>query len=621
MEEGNTGLTEFMQVFTEQDTIDVGGSTGNEEVQIEFTDSVDQGSQLGPTPPKQGREDRSSQETKRNSPSYNPMGRGQYGRGKRFKVRTYDRFGGTQNRIFSSIPATQNVSGGVSGPVDEGGKGGGGGAIRSLGGELPTKDQIKIGGGDNEGRRGVDPLDGVKSTTFRPEDKRMDDREYIVGNFKYPGVSDTPTITSEIPQPMRPGEQIRGDSGSGKKRKRLAARGDLQDIDEKSSNLGGEALSEVRKYAKAVEILQREREENPYIKYAVLVATRKGLQEATYVAKPETNQMIKDHKRMVDSTITRIKRLAPATRFLTREHLFDNTNLTFKLQSEAGAPPPTLTDFLEDGITRNKTIYEKMARTGPEPAGVEDPDWDAKYPDGGGEEEGDLPYTIPTRHVTYKNYDINMENELVKEQLATLILEIAENMNLVNAVEKSLATRHWKSYEEWITLPLRVITEGAVESALSRIKRRVLQKYCLGAGRDEFLNGSEVISDLCASIIKDSTGRNVLAAAVVSKMNSDKIDASSASQTLAKRDDIIIRENLNLNSLAVYLNRFPPAIQRSSRTDFTRTNWATRESSHCSFQALASNLIEGDDEETRILSEGDVSQVLKLFGGGNKNFG
>ena len=463
-------------------------------------------------------------------------------------------FSDAQNRPFALVPPTRNIGKGIEkhlAPVIKGGKEGP--EVIVQGSMAPTQNMI------NDAIKVVPPTRNGLLTAEEVVHKVNPDygvetaRSYILGSSNYYGVEDK---VDTLPPFLPASNQIAGSTTEGKKRKRILAQRDLQEVQRELSSLNEGALTKAREFGEALTILVQTKNENPYVKYAILVAMNMQISSMTYVEKSDTNQIITEQQRRVDETLSRIRRLASCTSYLTREHVFDGMKVQYLLPGQPGG----LIDSLRVHPGEAPLVYEKPERIVPESS--HRLKTTKIFQDTFSETSGGAdPDDIDT--VSMKQYDINTDNEHVKEQLAALMTEMMENMNVIRAAREGYLTRNRKSYEELITPALRVKTESVTESALTRIGRAVLQKYTPETLPGDFYVGGEVISELCSHLITNSTGRNILATAVASQMIREQIDIRSVSQTVRKRNDIIDKNLGNIRALARYLETNQSALSRS----------------------------------------------------------
>jgi len=370
------------------------------------------------------------------------------------------------------------------------------------------------------------------------------------------------------PKPPRllPGEKEPGNTLSGQKRKRYVSQEKAWSMQTEMTPMNLDAFLKADEYATLLDTLERARSSNPYIKYAALVADTLGLPTNTFIAKPMTNDFIRMHKKQIDDNLRTINKLSRATQGLHREHVFDGMKVSVAPQVAPGTDPErwSLDTFLTkrlpppdaDEDDYHPRIYDKKTDAIPDQGPTVQSQRDTIDPDN---------FVTNPLHKDriYKSYDINIENEYAKEQIAALMTQVLENVNILKAMELTYTTRNRKSYEEVLTLGLRVQTECVMEMALSYAGRDADQRYPRETDPRDFTTGKEQISEICEYTIQDSRGRAILATALVAHKNRTKINTSSSSQSRMKRMDVYTDRQEEIKTLARFISSNRSALQRT----------------------------------------------------------
>jgi hypothetical protein len=150
------------------------------------------------------------------------------------------------------------------------------------------------------------------------------------------------------------------------------------------------------------------------------------------------------------------------------------------------------------------------------------------------------------------------ENHLPKdsgyteEQLTLLMGMNVDDLSFNRTAELALQMANTLTYESTIRLPLRVKTESLIEMGLAQIGRVIRPST---PNKDGGVD--ERISDLAMAIIKDSTGRAILANAMAAHMIRERIDIRTTSQSRMKRNDVLIHNETSINALVNYLRSRP----------------------------------------------------------------
>lgn len=522
--------------------------------------------------------------------------------------------GSAKRRTFASTTATRVGAGMLPGEYE----------IRTDEGKIRHVREEDGGALDSDLTRDRQTLQDTEyGGLFRPNIPTLglatEGKERLHGKSTIPYIDDgwkTETILDGVPR-----DDLSSNTFAGQKRKRYISQEKAWRIQSELSTLNADAFIKAQEYASLLDTLINTRDENPYVKYAVLVAMSLREPEQTYLSKPMTNEFIKTHKKQIEDSLSAIKRLTGVTQKLHREHVYDGINMTLYPE-----PNTTLDSFLKksNGTSAGyrPNIYDKRVAAVPNGredtlplasgrnmnvpfSGVKEKEAEKKsvtINDGGSssssgkrpkaKSEADLlRELIPTDpdDITdwgtadksgqygqplglnvvpatdrYKSYDINTENEYAKEQIAALMGQVLENINVLRAVELTYTTNNRKSYEEVLTLGIRVKTEALVESALNHDGKKVQQRYPYETNPLDFTSTKEKISEICEYTMQNSLGRSILATAVSSKSNWDKMNLSHSSQSRMKRNDIFAIMQHNFMALVEFVSNSRPALKRTS---------------------------------------------------------
>jgi hypothetical protein len=146
----------------------------------------------------------------------------------------------------------------------------------------------------------------------------------------------------------------------------------------------------------------------------------------------------------------------------------------------------------------------------------------------------------------------SMGYDYTEEQLTVLLGMNVDDLSFNRTAELALQMANALTYESTIRVPLRVKTESLIEMGLSQIGRVIRPSTQTTDGRVD-----ERISWLAIEIIKDSTGRSILAHAMAAHMIRERIDIRTTSQSRMKRNDVLIHNETSINALVNYLRSKP----------------------------------------------------------------